>query len=352
MARLRRRMAITLLALGTVDFAVAVVLAVLAVPWVRPIAGAFAGAIGVGVSGPALVIVLVVAVAVGLAALELAVARRRLVDSVAATPATDETHPDLLDRVRRLAAQADVPVPEVAVVDRSVPNSALVGGPRGATLLVSRGLLETLDGDELDAVLAHELAHRQNRDAVVMTVAGFLPAVIDDRSILFEDWSGWRPRLVGSVVAIALAALAISGPLGRTIAGTVVVLAVVTFVIGSALLGVLAVPMTVLARRLARDREFAADRAGALSCGDPAALASALRRLDAAGPDRPTADRRADGVGGLCLLAHGFDPDPPAGFTIQTRSHPPIDDRIDRLRELTATLERDGVDAAGPDAPV
>jgi len=102
----------------------------------------------------------------------------------------------------------------------------------------------------------------------------------------------------------------------------------------------------VLSRRLSRYREFAADRGGAVLSGDPVALASALETLDdgRVGTDRsPVATTQS--VRGLCLLPHGFesaaddDDDAEDGFYVRTRSHPPTEERVARLRELTAEME-------------
>ncbi|AWB28008.1 M48 family metallopeptidase [Halococcoides cellulosivorans] len=352
MSRLRRRMATTLAALTVLDIVVAVVLAALTVPWVRPAVDALTRTAGLPRLPAAVVLVgLMPIAALALAVLALSVARHRLLDDLDATPATEGSHPALLDRVRRLAAQADVPVPAVVIVDSPVPNSALVGGIGGGTLLVSTGLIDALDGDALDGVLAHELAHRQNRDAVVMTVVSLVPALVDDRRVLPDLTSRRWPWLVAGGLGLALTAALVDAPLvSPTTLGAFVVLTTLTIVLGSVLLGVLAVPVTVLARRLARDRELAADRAAALLTGDPAALALALERLDDRA-DRPTTDRRADGVAALCLLARGFGDESdrdglgsdPA-FTIETHSHPPTERRIEHLREIAAELEQGGVD--------
>jgi len=122
-----------------------------------------------------------------------------------------------------------------------------------------------------------------------------------------------------------------------------------TVVFGGAALGVLAIPAIVLAGRLSHLREFAADRAGALLAGDPAAMASALETLDSEAPERPTEDVRASGTRELCLLPHGIADrnsdgkkgeadreDPLAGLPLDVETHPPTDERVARLRDLAA----------------
>lgn len=338
---LTRRIGTTLAAIVLVDLLVAGLLAALLVPWLAPL-GTVAAALGVSLP-PAIrwLAVLVPGVAV-LAAAQLWYARRRLLASVDATPATEEHHSDLLARVRRLATLADLCPPAVAVVDSDTPNSFTVGGLTGSTLVVTTGLLAELDGDLLDAVLAHELAHVANRDAAVLTLATFLPALVEDRTALVRPRTatGVATWLGCLVVGYPLAAAVVDAPLfSAAYAARYVALVFACLLLGGIVVGILAVPATVLAGRLARDREFAADRAGALLTGDPASLALALERLD--GHDRPSTDaRRSEALAHLCLLPQEFGSDTEnEGFTLDVRTHPSTGRRIERLRSLTAELE-------------
>jgi len=293
-------------------------------------------------------------------------ARYTLLASVDAEPVSRESHPDLLARVGRLAKQTDVEPPAVAVVESDVANCFTVGGvgfgvgPRAGadtatgTLVVSEALLDALDDEELDAVLSHELAHLVNRDAAVLTLSSFLPMLVDDRSSgVLDGVPWWMPWLVVLVVCYPLAAASVEAPMfSLAYAGGFLALALVTLLLGGVVLGILAVPVAALSRRLARAREFAADRAAALLTGNPAAVASALETLsDDEGP-RPDADARVAGVATLCLLPGGFEREADAegesddGFHVPTTAHPPTDERVARLRELTARLARgSGADA-------
>jgi len=270
--------------------------------------------------------------------------RTETLAAVDADPAAPETHPDLDRRVTRLAAQASVPAPECYVVDSETPNSFALDGAGPPAVVVSTGLLATLDGDRLDAVLAHELAHLQHRDATVMTLASFLPALTGDRYSPLDHLGPWaRSRAVWSV---ALAALYVVGAVatganpfapGYTLGFAGGLLAAV--VVGGVALGVFAVATTVAARRLSQYREFAADRGAGRLTGDPAALADALGTLDDETAATPTVDKRLayDEVRGLCLLPTGFGTDEPADpdeFHVETRSHPPTEERVARLRDL------------------
>ncbi len=271
--------------------------------------------------------------------------RSETLGAVDAEPVTADSHPDLDRRVTRLAAQASVPTPDCYVVDSETPNSFALDGVGRPTLVVSSGLLATLDGDRLDGVLAHELAHLQHRDATVMTLASFLPALTSDRYSLLDSLGPWaRSRFVW---AFALCAVYLVGAVatrsnpfrpGYAVGFAVGLAAVV--VGGGVVLGILATAAVAAARRLSHYREFAADDAGAALTGDPAALADALAKLDEETASAPTVDKRLayDEVRGLCLLPHGFETDSGGDggdeFHVETRSHPPTDERIARLREL------------------
>ena len=341
------RMAATLVAVLTFDALLAAALAALLWPWLSPVGDALAAATG---APPALARGAVVAVPAALALLvaQVAYTRNRLLADADADPAS-ATRPDLDGRVRRLAAQFDVEPPDVAVARTDVPNSYAVSGVGDAAVVVSEGLLERLDDDQAEAVLAHELAHVRNRDAAVLTVASFLPALVADEfrplEALRERLGGWWRVAVG---ATAFAVLFLAGPRAVDASGPaylvgVAALAAGTVLFGGVLLGLIASPVVLLSRNLSRYREFAADRAAAAATGDPAALASALREVDDAAPEPAAGDLRADGaVGGLSLLPHGFGED--AGekrqsddaFVVRTRSHPPTEERIERLRAMAA----------------
>lgn len=253
---------------------------------------------------------------------------------------------DLRDRVARLAQLAGANTPRVGIVDSDTPNCFSVDGAE-PTIVLSEGLLDRLDDDELDAVIGHELAHLQNRDATVLTVATFLPTLVSDEPVAGIPGRA-KPYLIsGGLVALGAAALA------RTSFDSPVALALTlatAIVLGGVLLGVLATPVVYLSHRLSHDREFVADRVGAQLAGDPASLASALRKLDDNLEHVPERDLRSTGdlVSELCLLPGGFvretdrdlvesDED---GFTIRLRSHPPTAERIEQLRALQASGTR------------
>ncbi|WP_290815523.1 M48 family metalloprotease [Halovivax sp.] len=342
--RLAVRMGATLALVLAIDLCLALVAAALLEPWLGPLVAA------AGVESQVATYVVLAGIAlIGLLVVQLRYTRRELLAEADATLVDETEAPDLHENVTRLAAMADAPAPAVAIADTSVPNSFAVGGIGGGTIVASRGLLETLDDAELDAVLAHELAHLKNRDAAVMTVASFLPALVSDEYSPFDGLPGWTKTACWGVVAVGgyvLASTFVDAPLLSVAAVVQFVVAVgVTLVVGGVVLGVLSAAVLLAARSLSRRREFVADRAGARLAGDPAALAGALATLDEV-DERPSTDKRAryGGLSGMYLLPHGFrraddelaDDD---AFTVETRSHPPTEERIARLRELAATLE-------------
>ncbi|QSG14252.1 Zn-dependent protease with chaperone function [Halapricum desulfuricans] len=276
----------------------------------------------------------------GLLAVQLRTARAMALSRADVTRLSASDAPELHDRVERLSALLDRQPPAVGLIDSTTPNCFSVGGG-DPMIVLSSGLREQLTDAELDAVLAHELAHLQNRDATVMTLATFLPALASDRPVAgLPRWL--RANLFGGAVLFAL--IVAAGWTDPTSPVSLLVAAGLSLVLGGVGLGVLATPVVYLTHRLSRDREFAADRAGAMLTGEPEALASALRKLDDAVESSPETDLRSMDslVEGLCLLPYGFSRDESAdddGLTIKLRSHPPTDRRIERLQSVAAELE-------------
>src|SRR6185312_12554456 len=150
-------------------------------------------------------------------------------------------------------ALADIPKPRLAVSSSAIPNAFAAGRRRkGVVLCVTRGMLAGLDDEELEGVLAHELAHVAHGDAVVMTVASFIGVL-----------AGLTARLGARMMLIAGRARGLWQFLLVAIAVTA--LATATWLVS-----------VLLVRALSRYREFAADHAAAQLTGKPAALAAAL----------------------------------------------------------------------------
>ncbi len=285
---------------------------------------------------------------------------------------TEET--TVTDRVRRLAQQADVSTPDVYVVDSGVENSFTVGRTGNATIYVTSALRDRLPADELDAVLAHELAHVKNRDVTVTTLANgavyfgsmlwgiaawYVVGIVGFAVVLWAVFA--LLGVVGSVLApvVPLSSIAQLVPQipGLSIAVHVGALAVVGIASALMLLFVLAAlllvallpfvfPLARVARRFTRTREYAADAAAAEIVGSPAPLASALQRLSTT-RRRPGGDLRDawEQIQPFCVVSPRGDRDdrgnadrddpesaPPGSLIGET--HPPVEDRIERLQAL------------------
>ncbi len=213
-------------------------------------------------------------------------------------PADPEPHGRLVGAVDRLSGAAGVPAPEVRVLDAERPLAHTAGARGSAALVVSTGLLAALSDAELDAVVAHEVAHLANGDSRLMSLA-LAPVVLADEMFVDEDpdlddlfWN-----LVGGLFRLV-------GGFGASV-----------FAVG---------------------REAAADETAARLTGDPAALASALRTLS--GRDPPTTDLR-DWSASVATLGVLPSLAPEGSREWPFRTHPPTEERIDRLRALVAAYE-------------
>ena len=219
-----------------------------------------------------------------------------------------EDYPAAYDTLHRLAHQADVAPPALAVVPTDEPNAITAGTGGRSVVCVTLGLLERLDDDELEAVLAHEVAHLKNGDTAVMTVAGF-PATLGVILLSLSVRSfGWKAFFLGYLfVPVYLA------------------------IVGVPLL-VASLPGTVV---LSRYREYAADRGAVALTGNPVALATALGTLHGASDDRPDRDlRRVAGLTAFAIVPTSYS------TTFLPSMHPPTAERIRRLKELTADVDR------------
>ena len=302
--------------------------------------------------------VVVAIVILGVMAVQYRYGPRFIADSVRAHEPADDEYRDLTDAVTRLATQAAVPTPTVRIFETRLPNAFAVGTPGDGTVVVSTGLLDLLDEPERDAVLAHELAHLQNRDASLMTVAWLLPMVtcwlIGVATRLLESLLGGRTgpaRAGGQHVdrygftynSVRGTHRSGGGHSGRS--GPGMLFALVIFGIGGTVLIVVSclfwAGSVLVFRVLSRYREFAADRAAATVTGSPAALASALEKLDDGVASVPESDlRNVDGgVETLYVVPLAGD----ATGTASSRTGPTFPDthpstalRIERLRAMVA----------------
>jgi heat shock protein HtpX len=228
--------------------------------------------------------------------------------SMGAREVSEEEYPDLHRTVGRLSQQADLPKPAVAVADTRTPNAFATGRSQSsATVCVTTGLLQALDQEELEAVIAHELAHVKNRDVMVMTIASFLATI----AMFIVRWGflfggGGHNRRGGGGIFVAIAVS--------------LVVWIVSFL---------------LVRALSRYREFAADRGAAVITGKPLALASALTTIDGRMDRVPDEDLRSQSE----MNAFFIVPISRGVIARLFRTHPATEKRVERLRDLATELE-------------
>jgi heat shock protein HtpX len=258
--------------------------------------------LGVAVAGGGGAVVAIV-VAVVLVAAAFAGCDRLALSAMLARPVSEVEQPGLYRLVRELSKAGRLPVPRLYLSPADQPNSFAVGrGPRTATVCCTEGLLRVLDEAELRGVLAHELAHVSNRDILASSVSAGLATVIT-----FPAGLARFARRSNS-----------AGP------GLSLLEALLMLVFG---------PVAAIVVRLAvtREREYRADATGALLSGDPVALASALRTIDAGTAELALApDGRRTSVGHL-MIASPFRTE---GFARLFLTHPPAGERIRRLEAL------------------
>ncbi len=256
---------------------------------------------------------------------------RAVLGRIGARQLRSDEYPDLEATLTRLAHQVDMPTPEVAVVDNEAPNAAAVHGGTGATVVVTTGLVEELSPTEQEGVLAHEITHLKHRDATVMTVAWLLPTLTYYIAVA-AGWLFFR-------IAAALGRGGRTRSNGRGLVHALVILTA-TAVLTIAISAFFWAASVLVHRVLSRYREFAADRGAAALTGNPAALATALRKIDARMPEVPDRDLRQldGGTEALCfapLEGRAFTDAELVSTDIFPDTHPETADRIERLETLT-----------------
>jgi heat shock protein HtpX len=230
--------------------------------------------------------------------------------SSGAQPVTREQLPRLYAVMERLAAKANIPVPKLYVVPDMAPNAFATGrSPKHASVAVTEGLLQVMNDDELEGVIAHELSHVRNYDILTSSIAATIAGAIT----YMAQMGRWGMLLGGY-----------GGDRDDERGGGL-----------SALLMIFLAPFAALLLQLflSRTREYAADETGARMVGQPYGLISALEKLGAYNKRIPTS-AIPPSTAALCIVKPMF-----GGGTLTSlfSTHPPLEDRIAALRQMVST---------------
>jgi len=213
---------------------------------------------------------------------------------------TAQEAPELFAMVDRLRQRAGLPMPKVAITPAEQPNAFATGrNPSHAVVAVTQGILKYMPTDELEGVLAHELAHVKNRDMLISTVAAVIAGALSNLPYMLMFGGGRDDEDTHPMARIALMLLA---PIGAM----------------------------VLQFAISRQREFEADRVGAEIMGRPMPLANALRRLDRLAHEIPMNVSPAAATLAQVnpLAAYG------GGMSSLFSTHPPTEVRVQRLEAM------------------
>ena len=220
-----------------------------------------------------------------------------------AKPVTEEQAPGLYQMVRELCTRADLPMPSLYVIPQEQPNAFATGrNPKNSAVAVTAGIMKRLSEDELRGVIAHELAHIRNRDVLLQSVAAAIGASITYLGYMLLWFGGDED----------------SGPLGLIAALALVILAPIA--------------ASLIQLGVSRQREYSADATGAEICGNPESLASALLRLEESAQEIPMQ------VNSAAEPLYIVKPFKSGGMAGLFSTHPPIEERVRRLRQMRPTL--------------
>ncbi|MBE6441255.1 MAG: protease HtpX [Desulfovibrio desulfuricans] len=210
--------------------------------------------------------------------------------------------------VEELARNAGIPKPRVCVVPEEAPNAFATGrNPEHAVVAVTDGILRLLSPEELRGVLAHEMGHIANRDILIQTIAGVMASAIVTLAHIFQFtaiFGGHRDEEGGGGNPIAALALALLAPMAAGL----------------------------IQMAISRSREYLADETGARLCGQPLALAGALRKLAVQSGQIPMQSGNPS-TEQMFIVTPMYAMGGMAGLF---STHPPIEERIRRLQDMAA----------------
>ncbi len=220
-----------------------------------------------------------------------------------AKPVTEQEAPGLYQMVRELTTRADLPMPGLYVIPQDQPNAFATGrNPKNSAVAVTAGIMKRLSEDELRGVIAHELAHIRNRDVLIQSVAASIGGAITYLGYMLLWFGGDED----------------SGPLGLVAALALVILAPIA--------------ASLIQLGVSRQREYSADATGADICGNPESLASALLRLEEGAKAIPMQVNQA------AEPLYIVKPFSAKGIGSLFSTHPPIEERVRRLRQMRPSL--------------
>lgn len=229
-----------------------------------------------------------------------------------AQPVSREALPRLYNVMEQLASKANLPVPKLYVIPEAAPNAFATGrSPRHASVAVTQGLLQVMNDEELEGVIAHELSHVRNYDILISSIAATIAAAITSLArmgyfaSLFGYGSRDNERDGGGLTALLMILLA---PLAAIL----------------------------LQLGISRQREYAADETGVRMVGHPYGLIRALEKLGAYNKKIPST-ALSPTTSALCIVKPLF-----GGGTLSSlfSTHPPLEDRIAALRQMTVIPQR------------
>ena len=222
--------------------------------------------------------------------------------SAGAKPLSESEAPKLYQMVRELTTRADLPMPRLYVIPSDQPNAFATGrSPKHAAVAVTSGITKLLSEDELRGVISHELAHVRNRDILTQSVASAIGTAITWIAYMLVWFGGDNDSPIGLIGSLALFILA-------PISASLIQLAI------------------------SRQREYSADATGAQLCGNPESLASALLRLEEGAKAMPMQ------VNSATEPLYIVKPFSGGGIAGLFSTHPPIEERVRRLRQMRPSL--------------
>jgi heat shock protein HtpX len=224
-----------------------------------------------------------------------------------AQPVDEREAPGLYRMVGRLASRAGLPMPRLYVIPDMQPNAFATGrNPEHAAVAVTQGIMQALNEEELEGVIAHELAHIKNRDILISSMAATIAGAI---SFIAQMAFWFMPRSSDDDAPNPL--------------------------VGLLMMIVAPIAAMIIQMAISRSREFGADHGGAQICGKPMALASALARIERAVEARPM---NVNPAASHMYIQNPLGGDRVAGLMALFRTHPATEERIARLQDIARQM--------------